>query len=99
MEAGRREPALDQLTDTRPQRQFDRAFAVTVPTWVHVVSPDGVTGNVSQALINDQIQVLNTTFGGGEGGFNAGFTFQLAGVTGPSTPIGTSPTRAARSAR
>jgi hypothetical protein len=76
-----REPALDQLTDSSPQRPFSRVFAVTVPTWVHVVSPDGVTGNVSQALIDDQIDVLNTTFGGGEGGVDTGFTFQLAGVT------------------
>ena len=76
-----REPALDQLTDNRPQRPFNRLFAVSVPTWVHVVSPDGVTGNVSQALIDDQIDVLNNTFEGGEGGFNTGFSFTLAGVT------------------
>jgi Pregnancy-associated plasma protein-A len=77
-----REPVLDQTPDAaRPARTFSPQFAVNVPVWVHVVTPDGTTGNVSQALINDQIAVLNNTFAGGEGGFNTGFTFSLAGVT------------------
>ena len=31
-------------------------------------------------MINDQIRVLDTTYAGGEGGFNTGFRFTLAGV-------------------
>jgi hypothetical protein len=77
-----REPALDASLDTGATRHaFDPHFAATVPVWVHVVSPDGTTGNVSQALIDDQIVVLNNTYAGGEGGFDTGFRFTLAGVT------------------
>ena len=36
---------------------------------------------MSQALIDDQIVVLNNTFAGGEGGVDTGFRFTLAGVT------------------
>ena len=41
---------------------------MSVPIYFHVVS-DGATGNVSNAAINEQIQVLNRTFGGPEGGY------------------------------
>ena len=76
-----REPALDQTVDSaRSTRMFSPQFRATVPVWVHVVTPDGVTGNVSTRLINDQIRVLNFTYAGGEGGFNTGFRFTLAGV-------------------
>ena len=77
-----REPAQDTTLDTgRSTRPYNPRFAATVPVWVHVVSPDGTTGNVSQALIDDQITVLNNTYAGGEGGYDTGFTFTLAGVT------------------
>jgi hypothetical protein len=78
-----REPALNQLAAEVPanrQGRADRNFRVTVPTWVHVVS-DGAIGNVSDAAINDQIQVLNRTFAGQEGGVRTGFSFQLVGIT------------------
>ena len=52
-----------------------------MPTYVHVVHHADGTGNVSTQAINDQIQVLNMTFGGFEGGVRTGFRFQLAGVT------------------
>jgi hypothetical protein len=81
---GVREPDLGQLTANVPaDRRRTRPntnFRVSVPTWVHVVS-DGAIGNVSNAAINDQIQVLNRTFAGQEGGYRTGFSFQLAGIT------------------
>jgi Pregnancy-associated plasma protein-A len=55
-------------------------FRATVPTWVHVVS-DGAIGNVSDSAINTQIRVLDTTFGGFEGGVATGFNFELVGIT------------------
>ena len=79
---GAREPSLNQTIES-PARQPGRGqtFRVSVPTYVHVISlPDG-TGNVSMQAIRDQIRVLNVTFRGGEGGFNTGFSFDLAGVT------------------
>ena len=74
-------PSLDTGDSTRP---YNRPLRGDRAGWVHVITPDGTTGNVSQALIDDQIDVLNNTFEGGEGGFNTGFSFTLAGVTGPS---------------
>jgi Pregnancy-associated plasma protein-A len=57
------------------QGQGGPTFAATVPTWIHVVSPDGVVGNVKDSVIQRQMQVLNANFAG------TGFTFVLAGVT------------------
>jgi Pregnancy-associated plasma protein-A len=76
-----REPDLHQVhTEAPTQRARGANFRVTVLTWVHVVS-DGAIGNVSDRAIRDQIQVLNMTFGGFEGGVATGFSFQLAGIT------------------
>jgi hypothetical protein len=81
-ESTAREPLLVQTVES-PRAQPGRGvnFRERVPVYVHVVSPDGVTGNVTDALIRDQIRVLNTTFAGGEGGYATGFSFTLAGVT------------------
>jgi hypothetical protein len=78
-----REPALNQLHAQVPadrRGRADRIFRVTVPTWVHVVS-DRAIGNVSDAAIDAQIEVLNTTYAGGEGAVRTGFSFRLVGVT------------------
>ena len=77
-----REPGISQTVENPGAQQGrGRTFQATVPVYVHVVSPDGVIGNVSDRLIRDQIRVLNTTFGGFEGGYATGFGFTLAGVT------------------
>jgi hypothetical protein len=55
-------------------------FRATVPVWFHVVH-DGPIANLTQAQIDAQINVLNTTFGGFEGGYATGFKFKLVGVT------------------
>ena len=77
-----REPDLGQTVENASAQQGrGRGFRATVPVYVHVVSlPDG-TGNVSDRAIRDQIRVLNTDFGGFEGGFATGFSFTLAGTT------------------
>ena len=64
----------------KAQGKAPAGFAVTVPVYFHVIS-DGATGNVSDAAIRTQIRVLNTTFGGGEGGDDTGFSFSLAGIS------------------
>jgi hypothetical protein len=79
-----REPALNQVLEDVPANAKGKGgknFRVTIPVYFHVVTPDGVTGNVSLEAIREQIRVLNVTFGGGEGGFDTGFRFTLAGVT------------------
>jgi len=60
-----------------------RVAGTTVPVYIHVMrASDGVTGDVTNTQIADQITVLNTTFGGGESraAANTGFVFNLAGV-------------------
>jgi hypothetical protein len=79
-----REPALNQVLEDVPANAKGKGgedFRVTIPVYFHVVTPDGVTGNVSLEAIREQVRVLNVTFGGGEGGFDTGFRFTLAGVT------------------
>jgi hypothetical protein len=77
-----REPSINQTAENPGAQQGrGRSFSASVPVYVHVVSPDGVIGNVSDRLIRDQIRVLNGTFGGFEGGYATGFNFTLAGIT------------------
>jgi len=77
-----REPNLTQTVENPGHQQgTGRSFSASVPVYVHVVSPDGVIGNVSNRIIRDQIRVLNATYGGFEGGYATGFDFTLAGVT------------------
>jgi hypothetical protein len=45
------------------------------------LGPEYGTGNVSDRAIRDQMRVLNAGYGGFEGGYATGFSFNLAGVT------------------
>ena len=77
------EPDLRQVARATPKRANARASlarGVTVDVYFHVIT-DGPAGALSNKMIRDQIRVLNTTFGGGEGGSQTGFSFRLAGVT------------------
>ena len=58
------------------------AAGVSVPVYVHVMAASDGAGDVSDVQIAQQIQVLNTTFAGGEAAAAAdtGFTFTLAGT-------------------
>ncbi|MGH2921210.1 MAG: zinc metalloprotease [Gaiellaceae bacterium] len=77
-----REPALSQTaTEIGPRKGRGARFGAKVPTYVHVVHHANGTGNVSNKAIRDQMQVLNMTFGGFEGGVATGFSFDLAGIT------------------
>ncbi len=64
----------------KAQGKAPGSFSATVPVYFHVIH-DGGVGNVSDAVIRSQIRVLNTTFGGGEGGEDTGFSFTLAGIS------------------
>ena len=78
-----REPSLDQPHADLPAGARNKAgsgFSATVPVWFHVIT-DGKTGALSGAALDAQIRVLNRTFAGGEGGYDTGFSFVLAGVT------------------
>ena len=66
-------PADGQKTPGKPT-------AGTIPVYFHVVYAEDGTGNVSQAAVEEQIDVLNITFGGMSTGFDTGFRFELADV-------------------
>ena len=73
----------DRILDRRgiSARQAKRASA-TVPVYVHVMAATSGEGDVTDAQIADQIDVLNATFAGAESGDAAdtGFSFTLAGT-------------------
>ena len=78
-----REPSLTAEYEPMPASAKDKGgarFRAGVPTWIHVIS-DGATGNVSQAVIDAQMSVLNLALAGFYGGARSGFSFELAGVT------------------
>jgi Pregnancy-associated plasma protein-A len=80
---GAREPDLGQTHQDLPASAKGKAgpnFRARVPVIFHVVT-DGAAGSLTAAQIDDQIQVLNKTFAGREGGANTGFSFQLTAVT------------------
>jgi hypothetical protein len=56
------------------QGQGGAAFAATIGIVYHVVSPDGIVGNVSDSVIQRQTQVMNATFDG------TGFSFVTQSV-------------------
>jgi hypothetical protein len=62
-------------------RQAKNASA-TIPVYVHVMASKSGAGDVSDAQIADQIDVLNATFGGQESSeaADSGFSFTLAGT-------------------
>ena len=57
--------------------------ADVIEVWVHVVSRGAgmANGEVTDAMIRDQIRVLDESYNGRTGGANTGFGFTLAGVT------------------
>ncbi|HET8651712.1 MAG TPA: zinc metalloprotease [Gaiellaceae bacterium] len=78
-----REPTLNQVVEELPtaaKGKGGKSFRATVPVWFHVVHADGV-GNISDAVIREQMRVLNAAFAGFYGGAATGFSFDLVGVT------------------
>ena len=52
-----------------------RAFAVTIPTWFHIIRDSSGVGGVTTTQINNQLNVLNAAYA------SAGISFTLAGTT------------------
>jgi hypothetical protein len=52
-----------------------QAFAVTIPTWFHIIRDSNGLGGVTTTQINDQLAVLNAAYA------SAGISFTLAGTT------------------
>jgi hypothetical protein len=77
-----REPALNvgEEVPAAEKGKGGKDFRATVPTYVHVVTPDGVEGNVPSSTIREQVRVLTASFGGSYGGVDTGFRFELASI-------------------
>ncbi|MFL1377100.1 MULTISPECIES: zinc metalloprotease [unclassified Nocardiopsis] len=74
----------DRLREAlRSVRSHEIAPPRTVPVVVHVISATDGRGHVSDARIDDQIDVLNTAYSGGydTAGADTGFRFTLSEVT------------------
>jgi len=78
---GEREPSAwkNPPIDEAPTTGHGPRFKATIPVYFHVFT-DGVVGNLTDQRLQQQINVLNTGFGGFEGGAYTGFSFKLAGV-------------------
>ncbi|HEX7255326.1 MAG TPA: zinc metalloprotease [Gaiellaceae bacterium] len=78
-----REPELKQTVEELPasaKGKGGKSFRASVPVYFHVVHAGGV-GNISQTVIDDQMEVLNAAFAGFYGGAASGFSFKLVAVT------------------
>ena len=80
---GRGEPSLNANFAAQPlgvDGQADESFDVEVPVWFHVIT-NGTTGALTNAQIDAQMIALNMAFAGFYGGYDTGFSFELAGIT------------------
>jgi hypothetical protein len=68
--------------DGTSRRSASTDFQAEIPVYVHVMLDKSGNGDVTDEQIDDQISVLNDTYGGDESSdaANTGFTFTLAGV-------------------
>jgi hypothetical protein len=75
----RENPALADAAAARAEG----GAPVTIPTWIHVIRKDLTVegGNVPNAWIDAQMDVLNDSYAGRTGGASTGFRFELEGVT------------------
>ncbi|HXI13318.1 MAG TPA: zinc metalloprotease [Thermoanaerobaculia bacterium] len=82
---GTRQPGdqeIAQIESAVARGQKGKTSAV-IDVWIHVISSGAgfANGEVSDAMIRDQMRVLDQSFNGQSGGANTGFGFNLAGVT------------------
>lgn len=82
---GTRQPSLEEVEQI--EQKISRARRVktteTIPVWVHVINKGSgfANGDLPEAMIRDQIRVLDDSFSGRTGGAGSGFDFALAGIT------------------
>jgi hypothetical protein len=81
--AERREPDTGTAEEVPSSHNPPKDSGTVIPVYFHVISAGAskAEGNISDAQIDRQIRVLNRSFGGGYGGFQTPFSFELVGVT------------------
>ncbi|WP_440098746.1 M43 family zinc metalloprotease [Streptosporangium sp. H16] len=72
-------PSPARAGGRRGSSPLPRLAAITVPTWVHVIT-DGRLG-APDVAVRAQIATLNAAYSGGFGGADTGIRFRLDGVT------------------
>ncbi|MEO3826782.1 zinc metalloprotease [Actinomadura sp. B10D3] len=65
---------------TTDRADLQRAAQLTIPVYFHVIH-DGAKGNVSAAAVKRQINTLNASYGGRNGGANTRVSFRLRGIS------------------
>lgn len=71
---------LGTLLADRHETASSRVTSHEIPVYVHVLH-SATKGNLPDTSINQQIAVLNATYGGKVGGADTGFSFSLKGIT------------------
>ena len=71
---------------TKIESEYWPSVVYTIPVWWHVIYKSNGIGNISNATIEAQMQVLNEDFGAlagsmGSNGFDVKIQFELAGIT------------------
>ncbi|GAA2117571.1 zinc metalloprotease [Actinomadura alba] len=74
------ERQLSNLLARKQAKMNTSAATHVIPVYVHILH-FGAKGNLPDATINEQIAVLNSTYGGKMGGADTGFSFSLKGIT------------------
>lgn len=74
------EPDTGLAAEAPASPKAGKRFRATIPVYFHVITPDGATGNVSDAAIQAQMKALNQGFSGALGGAPTGFSFVLVSV-------------------
>lgn len=79
-------PSHCSLASTTIDNEYWPGDHYVIPVVFHVISNTAGTGNISDAMINSQIDVLNEDYGGlpntpGAQGFDTHIRFRLAGIT------------------
>ncbi|MER7127459.1 zinc metalloprotease [Streptosporangium saharense] len=75
---------LADLAQRRSRARRVPVTAITVPTWVHVVT-DGALG-AQDGAVRAQVAALNSAYGGRYGGADTGVRFRLEGITRTGNP-------------
>lgn len=71
----------DRLLRDSPDRVSQEAREATIPVVVHVIAASDGTGDQSDLVLAEQVEVLNQAFGGQLGGEDTGFRFTLRDST------------------
>ena len=63
------------------QSEYNLSGTVTIPVVFHIITRSNGVGDISNAQIANQIDILNDDFSGASGGYDTGIRFELAGIT------------------